>query len=121
MRSIARMGLIAAVATLAGCQTLQYGPDRFSTTVYDEVPAHPIRFPVKLTYPDNTMFGFAIYDDDPRSDLRLESISCRRGGGGVRKAATRSASSGDSDTAASAASTDQMLKRTCGAVSSSPK
>jgi hypothetical protein len=79
MRSIARIGLIAAVVTLAGCQSLPYGGDRFSTTVYDEVPARPIRFPVKLSYPDNTMFGFAIYDDDPRADLRLESISCRRG------------------------------------------
>ena len=58
MRSIARMGLIAAVATLAGCQVLPYGGDRFSTTVYDEVPARPVRFPTKLTYPDNTMFGF---------------------------------------------------------------
>ena len=44
MRSIARIGLIAAVATLAGCQVLPYGGDRFSTTVYDEVPARPIRF-----------------------------------------------------------------------------
>ena len=61
---------------------MPYAGDRFSTTVYDEVPARPIRFPVKLTYPDNTMFGFAIYDDDPRSDLRLESISCRRGDDG---------------------------------------
>jgi hypothetical protein len=79
MRSIARMGLIAAVAALAGCQAFQYGPDRFSATVYDEVPPHPVRFPTKLVYPDNTMFGFAIYDDDPRSDLRLDSISCRHG------------------------------------------
>jgi hypothetical protein len=83
MRSIARMGFIAAVAMLAGCQVLPYGGgDRFSTTVYDEVPARPIRFPVKLTYPDNTMLGFAMYDDDPRADLRLDSISCRRGNDG---------------------------------------
>jgi hypothetical protein len=82
MRSIARMGLIAAVATLAGCQSLPYTGDRFSTTVYDEVPTRPVRFPVKLTYPDYTMFGFAMYDDDPRSDLRLESIGCRRGDDG---------------------------------------
>jgi len=77
------MGLIAAVAALAGCQSLPYGGEgRFSTTVYDEVPVRPIRFPTKLTYPDNTMFGFAIYDDDPRADLKLESISCRRGDDG---------------------------------------
>ena len=82
MRSIARMGLLAVVAALAGCESLPYGGDRFSTTVYDEVPARPIRFPTKLTYPDNTMLGFAIYDDDPRSDLRLDSISCRRGDDG---------------------------------------
>ena len=82
MRSIARIGLLAAVAALAGCESLPYGGDRFSTTVYDEVPARPIRFPTKLTYPDNTMFGFAIYDDDPRADLRLDSISCRRGDDG---------------------------------------
>jgi hypothetical protein len=82
MRSIARIGLLAAIAALAGCESLPYGGDRFSTTVYDEVPARPIRFPTKLTYPDNTMFGFAIYDDDPRADLRLDSISCRRGDDG---------------------------------------
>lgn len=82
MRSIARMAILAAVAALAGCEALPYGGDRFSTTVYDEVPARPIRFPTKLTYPDNTMLGFAIYDDDPRSDLRLDSISCRRGDDG---------------------------------------
>src|SRR4029078_1346765 len=83
MRSIAGMGFIAAVATLAGCQVLPYGGgDRFSTTVYDEVPARPIRVPVKLNYPDNTMLGFAMYDDDPRADLRLDSISCRRGNDG---------------------------------------
>jgi len=76
------MGLLAVVAALAGCESLPYGGDRFSTTVYDEVPARPIRFPTKLTYPDNTMLGFAIYDDDPRSDLRLDSISCRRGDDG---------------------------------------
>lgn len=82
MRSIARMAILAAVAAIAGCESLPYGGDRFSTTVYDEVPARPIRFPTKLTYPDNTMLGFAIYDDDPRSDLRLDSISCRRGDDG---------------------------------------
>ncbi|MEP6998798.1 MAG: hypothetical protein ABI900_14185 [Betaproteobacteria bacterium] len=82
MRSIAKIGLIAAVATLAGCQTLPYGGGRFSTTVYDEIPVRPVRFPTKLTFPDNTMFGFAIYDDDPRADLRLDSISCRRGDDG---------------------------------------
>lgn len=82
MRSIARMGLIAAVAGLAGCVSLPYGGDRFSPTVYDEIPARPVRFPVKLTFPDNTMFGFPIYDEDQRSDLKLSSISCRRGDDG---------------------------------------
>jgi hypothetical protein len=82
MRSIAKMGLIAAVAGLAGCQSLSYERDRFSTTVYDEVPPRPIHFPTKLTFPDNTMFGFPIYDEDVRSDLKLNSISCRRDDGG---------------------------------------
>jgi hypothetical protein len=79
MRLIARMGLIAAVAAAAGCQSVPYDGDRFSATVYDVVPPHPVRFPTKLTYPDYTMFGFPIYDEDPRSDLRLDSISCRHG------------------------------------------
>ena len=82
MRSIARMGFIAAVAALAGCQSLPYEGDRFSTTVYDEIPVRPVRFPTKITYPDYTMFGFAMYNDDPRADLRLDSISCRRGDDG---------------------------------------
>lgn len=82
MRSIARMGVIAAVAGLAGCQSLPYGGDRFSPTVYDEIPVRPIHFPTKLTFPDNTMFGFPIYDEDQRSDLKLNSISCRRGDDG---------------------------------------
>jgi hypothetical protein len=79
MRSIARMGLIAAVAVLAGCQILTYEGDRFSSTVYDEIPVRPVHFPTKITYPDYTMFGFPMYNEDPRADLRLTSISCRRG------------------------------------------
>lgn len=82
MRSIARMGLIASVAVLAGCQILTYEGDRFSKTVYDEIPVRPVRFPTKLTYPDYTMFGFPMYNEDPRADLRLDSISCRRGDDG---------------------------------------
>lgn len=82
MRSIARMGLVAAVAALAGCQSVPYGGDRFSPTVYDEIPVRPVRFPTKLSFPDNTMFGFPIYDEDPRSDLKLDSIGCRRGDDG---------------------------------------
>jgi hypothetical protein len=82
MRSIAWMGLIAAVAALAGCQILTYEGDRFSSTVYDEIPVRPVHFPTKLTYPDYTMFGFPIYSEDPRADLRLDSISCRRGADG---------------------------------------
>jgi hypothetical protein len=82
MRSIARIGFIAAVAGLAGCQLLPYEGDRFSTTVYDEIPVRPVRFPTKITYPDYTMFGFPIYDEDPRADLRLDSISCHRGDDG---------------------------------------
>jgi len=78
MRSIARMGLIAAVAVLAGCQILTYEGERFSSTVYDEIPVRPFRFPTKLTYPDYTMFGFPMYSEDRRADLRLDSISCRR-------------------------------------------
>jgi len=83
MRSIARIGLTAAVAALAGCQLLPYGGgDRFSSTVYDEIPVRPVHFPTKITYPDYTMFGFAMYEEDFRSDLRLDSISCRRGDDG---------------------------------------
>jgi hypothetical protein len=82
MRSIARMGLIAAVAVLGGCQILTYEGDRFSSTVYDEIPVRPFHFPTKLTYPDYTMFGFPMYSEDPRADLRLDSISCRRAADG---------------------------------------
>jgi hypothetical protein len=82
MRKIAGIGLIAAIGALAGCQMLPYDGDRFSTTVYDEIPPRPIHFPTKITYPDYTMFGIPIYDEDPRSDLKLDSISCHRGDDG---------------------------------------
>ena len=78
MRSIARIGLAAAVAVLAGCQILTYEGDRFSSTVYDEIPVRHVRFPTKITYPDYTMFGFPMYGEDPRADLRLDAIGCHR-------------------------------------------
>ena len=81
MRSIA-LGFIAITALVAGCQISPYyaygayGDNRYSKTVYDEIPIVPIRFPMKLTFPDTTQFGFPLYDDAPRSDLNLRSISC---------------------------------------------
>lgn len=82
MRKIAGIGLIAAIGTLAGCQLLPYDGDRFTATVYDEIPPRPVHFPTKIMYPDYTMFGFPIYDEDLRADLKLDSISCRRGDDG---------------------------------------
>lgn len=76
MRSLAILGLLAVAAMLAGCQILPYGDNRFSPTVYDEIPPRPVKFPVKFVYPDTTDFGYPLYDDAPRADLNLRSISC---------------------------------------------
>jgi hypothetical protein len=79
MRSIAQWGLIAAVTFLAGCQIRPYGENqRFSTWSDADIQPRTVRFPILLTFPDETMFFYPIYDPVPRADLNLRAISCAR-------------------------------------------
>jgi len=79
MRSIAQWGLIAAVTLLAGCQIRPYGENqRFSTWSDADIPLRIVRFPTMVTFPDETMYFYPIYDNLPRADLNLRAISCAR-------------------------------------------
>jgi len=77
MRRIAQLGLIAAVTVLAGCQIRPYGENqRFSTWSDADIQPRVVRFPILLTFPDETMYFYPIYDNLPRSDLNLRAMSC---------------------------------------------
>src|SRR6266508_5906410 len=87
MRSIAKFGMVAVAVTLAGCQISgAYRDASFaaSATPYtDDIPPRPVYFPYVLTFPDNTMYFYPIFDDQPRhSDLKLNSMRCVAGEGG---------------------------------------
>jgi hypothetical protein len=88
MRSIAKLGMIAIAAMLAGCQLTGAYRDAMyaaSASAYtDEIRPRPVYFPYILEFPDNTMYFYPIYNDDPpHSDLKLNSISCYGRGDGT--------------------------------------
>ena len=63
------MRLIAKIVPRRGGRDARRLPDpalrqntRFSTTVDADIPLRPVRFPVTMSFPDNTMFVFPIYD-----------------------------------------------------------
>src|ERR1700693_2522184 len=77
MRRIAQLGLIAAVTLVARCQVRPYGDNqRFSTWSHADIQPRAVRFPILLTFPDETMFFYPIYENLPRADLNLRGISC---------------------------------------------
>jgi hypothetical protein len=79
MRKIVQLGLIAGVTLLAGCQIRSYGENqRFSTWSDADLQPRAVRFPTMLTFPDETMFFYPIYDSLPRADLNLRAIGCTR-------------------------------------------
>jgi hypothetical protein len=79
MRKIVQLGLIAGVTLLAGCQIRSYGENqRFSTWSDADLQPRVVRFPTMLTFPDETMYFYPIYDSLPRADLNLRAISCTR-------------------------------------------
>lgn len=79
MRSIAQWASIAVVMVLAGCQLRPYGENqRFSTWSDADLQTRVVRFPILLTFPDETMFFYPIYDSIARADLNLRAISCTR-------------------------------------------
>jgi hypothetical protein len=84
MSSIARLGMVAVAVTLAGCQISGAYRDASyaaSATPYtDEIPPRPAYFRYVMTFPDDTMYFYPIFDDQPpHSDLKLNSIRCVAG------------------------------------------
>jgi len=84
MRSIAKLGMVVAAATLAGCQfTGSYHDAGYaaSASAYtDEIKPRPVYVPYVIGVPDNTMYFYPIYDDQPpHADLLLNSMSCVAG------------------------------------------
>jgi hypothetical protein len=87
MRSIAKFGMVAVAAMLAGCQISGAYRDASyaaSATPYtDEIPPRPGYFRYVMTFPDDTMYFYPIFDDQPpHSDLKLNSMLCVLGEGG---------------------------------------
>jgi len=87
MRSIVKFGMVAVAVTLAGCQISGAYRDKSyaaSATPYtDEIPPRPAYFPYVMTFPDNTMYFYPIFDDQPpHSDLKLNSMRCVVGNDG---------------------------------------
>ena len=81
MRSIVRFALITAAAVLAGCQFTGAYRDAWyeqSATAYtSEIQPRPVYFRYVMEFPDNTMYFFPIFDDNPpHSDLKLNSFRC---------------------------------------------
>jgi hypothetical protein len=86
MRSIAHWGLVAVAVVLAGCQINPYGENqriRFATWSDADLQPRAVRFPTVLTFPDETMYFYPIYDNPPRADLNLRAISCTTLGDGT--------------------------------------
>jgi hypothetical protein len=79
MRLIAKVCLVAVATLLAACQILPYEQNtRFTTWSDADLQPRTVRYPTMLTFPDNTMFFYPIYDVAPRSDLVLRGLNCAR-------------------------------------------
>jgi hypothetical protein len=87
MRCIARFGMAVVAAALAGCvYTGAYHDAGYRQSVdpyIAEIPPRPVYPQYVLTFPDDTMFFYPTYQDEPRhADLKLESMSCVTDGSG---------------------------------------
>lgn len=81
MRCIARFAMTAVAAALAGCvYTGAYhdaGYAMSSDPYTADIPPRPVYPQYVLTFPDDTMYFYPIYQDVPRhADLKLESMRC---------------------------------------------
>jgi len=81
MRWIATLGTIAVTAALAACQfTGAYRDAHYAMSADPytaEIPPRPVYPAYVLTFPDDTMFFYPIYQDTPRhADLKLDSMRC---------------------------------------------
>lgn len=82
MRALFAMGM-ASAAMLAGCQIGPSPEAKFSSPIFSDFSDIATiqdrdRPPYILSYPDETMFFFPIYERPLRSDLNLKAIACRR-------------------------------------------
>jgi hypothetical protein len=87
MRCIARFGMTVIAAALAGCVYTGAYHDagyRLSADPYTaEIPPRPVYPQYVLTFPDETMFFYPMYQDEPRhADLKLDSVRCVADGTG---------------------------------------
>jgi len=87
MRSIVTLGMVAFAAALAGCQFTGAYHDagyRLSSDPYTgEIPPRPVYPQYVLTFPDDTMYFYPMYQDEPRhADLKLDAMSCVAGNDG---------------------------------------
>src|ERR1051326_7356800 len=81
MRCTAILGTVAVVAMLAGCQITGAYHDagyRNSTNPYiADIPPRPVYPQYVLTFPDETMYFYPMYQDEPRhADLKIEGMRC---------------------------------------------
>jgi hypothetical protein len=75
------LGTVAVVAMLAGCQITGAYHDagyRNSTNPYiADIPPRPVYPQYVLTFPDETMYFYPMYQDEPRhADLKIEGMRC---------------------------------------------
>jgi hypothetical protein len=87
MRSLVKFGMVAVAVMLAGCQISGAYRDKSyaaSASAYtDEIQPRPAYFRYVMTFPDDTMYFYPIFDDQPpHSDLKLNSILCVAGSDG---------------------------------------
>jgi len=77
MRCIAGIALVAFLASIAGCQIVPTSDNRFLLANEAEIAPSKVRVPIIMSYPDNTMFFYPIYEQPPRADLSLRAIDCQ--------------------------------------------
>lgn len=81
MRTLVAMGLLWTAVMLAGCQITPPSDPGFSSTFFTNFAdvaswENRDRPPYVLSYPDDTMFFYRIWEYHPRADLNLRAISC---------------------------------------------
>jgi hypothetical protein len=81
MRSIVKLGMAVIAVTLAACQfTGAYHDAGYAAAANpytDEIKPRPVYPKYVMTFPDDTMYFYPIFDDSPpHADLRLNSIRC---------------------------------------------
>jgi len=87
MRCTALLSSVAAATALAGCvYTGAYHDAGYSASnnpYIADIPPRPVYPQYVLTFPDDTMFFYPTYQDEPRhADLKLDSVSCVADGTG---------------------------------------